>query len=183
MKSTMVYNLIREIVQPWAKQAGFKRGSGGMLGYVRSSSDGATFETFWFQCSQDGWDPYAGSKFTLEFQQAPEPGPGHGNHRARFNRLLSTEEREQVRLLQNVVIRKLQRPPRDHWAHSADVNLKRWYFARFDEDRGPYQESEDIWLRYAEEVDVRHWAVFLLPLLPKMLENFSTKDEVARGGA
>jgi hypothetical protein len=178
MKSTDVYKVIREVIQPWTKHSGFKRARGGMLGYVRPSSDGSTFETFWFQCSKDGWDPYAGSKFTLEFQKAPESGPGHGNHRSRFHQLLSAEHREQVRILQNNVIRKLQPPPPDHWVHSADGDLKRRYSARFEEVRGPYRESDDVWMRYADEADVRSWAYFLLPLLPQVLEHFSAKHDV-----
>jgi hypothetical protein len=182
MKSTNVYKLIRQVVQPWTKQAGFMRTRGSMLGYVRPSADGSTFETFWFQCSRDGWDPCAGSKFTLEFQKAPEPGPGQGNHRSRFNPLLSAEEREQVRSLQNVVIRKLQPPPREHWVHTTEGVLKRLYLARFDEYRVAYRDFDDVWMRYGDEADVRRWAEFLLPLLPRLLEQFNSKKNIVRGG-
>jgi hypothetical protein len=172
MKSSEVYRLVREVFNPWAKEAGFKRGRGGMLTYARPDSDRTTFETFWFQCSQEGWDPFAGSKFTLEFQKATDPGPGHGTDRARFNRLLSASEREHVRSLQNVVIRKLRRSPHDHWAYSAADDLRRWYLARSDEDRDPSRESDDLWLRYGDEADVQAWAQFLLPLVPKLLDEF-----------
>jgi len=173
MKSTEVYRLVREAFDPWAKEVGFKRGRSGMLTYARPEADRTSFQTFWFQCSRDGWDPFAGSKFTLEFQKAAEPEPGHGGRRDRFNRLLSPPERERVRTLQNAVIRKLTRPPRDHWVHSAADDLKRWYLARFDEDGAPYRDSDDLWLRYGDEADVRAWAQFLLQLVPRMVDEFS----------
>jgi hypothetical protein len=170
MKSPAVYKVLREIVGPWAKSAGFKRGGGGMLSYERPVPGGAGFQTFWFQCSQDGWDAHAGSKFTLGFQRAGEPGPGRGGRSWRFARLLTPEERERVRFVQNLVITKLQPPPPDHWTHALDAGPKRWYFAQFDPIVSPYAENEDVWLRYSDEEDICRWGEFLLPRLPALLE-------------
>jgi hypothetical protein len=147
-----------------------------MLAFERASSDGKEVLTFWFQCSQDGWDRFTGSQFTVEFQIAPEPGPGHGPKRERFFRLLTPDERERVRLLQNRVIEKLEQPPPEHWAHTADPGLKSFYFAGFTPLTEPYSPSQDVWLRYVEEADVRQWADFLLPLLPRLIEDFSKQE-------
>jgi hypothetical protein len=183
MKSTVTYKTLRDVVGPWAKTAGFKRGGGGMLSYVRPAPSGACFQTFWFQCSQDGWDAFVGSKFTLEFQEASEPQPGHARRRCRFTPLLTADEREQVRILQNVVITKLRPPPRDHWAHSLNRQTKKWYFAKFDLIRDPFGADDDVWMRYADEADVRRWAEFLVPLLPRMLQDFAAMTGSRRSGA
>ena len=151
-----------------------------MLSYFRPTGD--AFETFWFQCAQGGWDPYTGSQFTIEFQAASESRPGQGGRRWRFPALMTGDELEQVRFLQNVVIQKLSPPPREHWAYSLEGDARRWYFARFDLIRDPFPERTDIWLRYAGDADVRRWADFFLPILPRLLENFGQKVRRAQGG-
>lgn len=181
MKSTLTYKTLRDVVGPWTKTAGFKRAGGGMLSYVRGAP-GAGFHTFWFQCSRDGWDGFAGSKFTLEFQEASEPEPGHSGRRSRFIPLLTADEREQVRSLQNVVIKKLRLPPRDHWAHTLDGETKKLYFAKFDLIRDPLGANDDVWMRYADEADVRRWADFLVRLLPRMIEDFVATTGSRRSG-
>jgi hypothetical protein len=181
MKSTQVYAIIREIIGPWAKSAGFKRGTGGMLSYVRSADD--LFHTFWFQCSQDGWDDHTGSKFTLEFQESTMPEVGSAGTRVRFFRLLTLDDREQVRSTQNSVISRLSKPPRGHWAHGLEGDTKKWYFSKFELVREPYRETDDVWLRYGQDSDVRQWAELLLQQLPRLLDGFNSRCRTARNSA
>ena len=69
---------------------------------------------FWFQVSQHGWDPYAGSELTIEFQLSDEPIVGTSSvRRERFGRLLHNSAREDLRQIQNRVIASLRRPPPD----------------------------------------------------------------------
>lgn len=153
MKSREVYRLLHGIVGPWCKAMGFARGRS-LLSYHRPA--GAGHEMFWFQCSQSGWDPHAGSKFTLELQWASEPVLGaYASQRERFGRLMSGDELEQVRFLQNVVIRDLVPPPADHWIHTAESGLRAHYLSSFARDHEPYGPRDDVWLRYASEADVR----------------------------
>jgi hypothetical protein len=154
-----------------------------MLGYSRLAAVESTFHTFWFQCSQDGWDPHAGSKFTLEFQDSSEPKPGTGRRRFRFLALLTPGERDEVRSLQNQVIKKLRPPPQNHWVHTLDASTRKWYFAKFDLIRDPLGELDDVWMRYADEADVRRWADFLVSVLPQLIENFTARTGVASSGA
>ena len=53
---------------------------------------GDQFLVFWFQCSSDGWDPYAGSQFTVEFQIANRPVLGLGVNRKRLALLLTEDQ-------------------------------------------------------------------------------------------
>ena len=142
-----------------------------MLSYYRPAEGG--FHTLWFQCSQDGWDPFAGSKFTLEFQADSKSEPGHGMRRLRFHELLSNDELEQVRDLQNRIIQKLTRPPGNHWVHGMPDEVRRGYLAKFDSIREPFTTRDDIWLRYIEDRDVRCWADFLLNREPPLLDRFA----------
>jgi hypothetical protein len=71
VKSTDAYRVIRPVIAPWCKAEGFSRTPGGMLGWQRRQAE--EHLVFWFQCSRDGWDDYAGSKFIVEFQLSEEP--------------------------------------------------------------------------------------------------------------
>jgi hypothetical protein len=181
MKSMQVYTIIREVIGPWAKSTGFKRGTGGMLNYVRPADD--LFHTFWFQCSQDGWDDHTGSKFTLEFQESTMPEVGCAGTRIRFFALLTPDDRELVRSTQNSVISTLSPPPRGHWAHGLEGDTKKWYLAKFELVREPYRETDDVWLRYGQASDVRRWAEFLLDQLPRLLDGFNARCQTARNSA
>ena len=170
MHAREVYASLRARIAPWAKASGFRRGTGGMLSFNRPTPSG--FLTFWFQCSRDGWDPLRGSKFTLEFVEAPYAGPGEHGRRQRFGSLLSADDREQVRTIQDAVIKRLGRPDRRHWIHAADKAIQQYYFAKFEPEPA-YDVNSDIWLRYATASDVQGWVEFLAPRLPNMIDTFS----------
>src|SRR5207247_10335221 len=90
LKSTDVYKEIRRVIGPWAKKQGFTRTTSGMLGWKRPL--GNEHLVFWFQCSQSGWDDYAGSKFTVEFQRSETDFIGYAvcRHRLGFFQSLRT---------------------------------------------------------------------------------------------
>lgn len=169
MKSDAVYQGIREVFGPWAKDQRFKRTKGGLLGWYRSQADG--YLVFWFQCSRDGWDAFAGSKFVLEFEFSQEPQPGVGTRRERFSRLLDASQRERMRMIQNEIIAKLPAPPGNHPALKVD-SLAQYYRNMFAQVLTPYSERQDVWLRYQSEGDVHRWADFLLPEMPTLLSRF-----------
>jgi hypothetical protein len=175
MKSTETYSILRGAIGPWCKSNGFVRVKGGMLGFVKPI--GTKFLVFWFQVSRDGWDAYAGSQFTTEFQVSSEDRPGAGGAtvvRARLNALLQPEERESLRALQNDVIRRLPAPPPEHYIlQMPDERVRVWYRAKFATVSQPYSERDDVWMRYHESADVKRWADFVLPLLPAVSERLS----------
>lgn len=172
MKSAEVYRVLRAFVGPWAKASGFRRGPGGMLAYWRRGMREAETLTFWCQCSQDGWDAHAGSKFTLELQRSEDPRPGTGRKRARAGRLLLPEERERFRVLQNQVIARLRRPTTEHPVFALQPEVGRGYLSRFEMVEQPYGPREDVWMRYASEADVREWAAVVIEVLPVLIARF-----------
>jgi hypothetical protein len=164
LKSTDVYNQLKGELGPWFKAAGFKRGSG-LLTWARRHGDWWTLA--WCQVSQDGWDDFSGSKFTVEFARAEAAQAGaNGPWRARLPRLLTAQERERVREIQNGIIAKLREPPRHHPMLTAGAAIRAAYARRFKRVAEPYTPGDDIWFRYANSADLSTWSVFILEKLP-----------------
>lgn len=173
MKSTEVYRQLRTRFAPWCKSEGFRRTTGGMLGWHRARGDG--YLVFWFQCSQHGWDPHIGSQLTLEFQRSTTAVIGTGQNRSRYSELLIGDELERVRALQNRVIAGLVRPPPGHWSEQLVGRPRDWYLAQFEPVREPYEARQDVWLRYASPEDLERWADFLEERFPRMLDEFESR--------
>ncbi len=144
-----------------------------MLGWYKQVDD--QYLSFWLQVSWHGWDPYAGSEFTVELQLAEEPvlGIGVPESRARLFDLLKDSQLEQARRLQNRVLAKLKLPPSDYSVLQLDAHTSEWYLERFKPVTEPYTQRSDTWLRYHDEEDVRLWAQFLLEALPEAIKNLA----------
>ncbi|HEY1208568.1 MAG TPA: hypothetical protein VGE85_04315 [Terracidiphilus sp.] len=167
MKSPEVYSLLKIELAPWFKSEGFKRAKG-LLSWTRPHGDAHI--VVWCQVSQYGWDPYAGSQFIVEFQRSSEPVIGYGYknaHRERIALLLSPEEREEVRRIQNSVIASLQHPPANHPILHFTQEVTDIYVKQFKAVSEPYPERNDIWFRYASPEHITQWAHFIIGRLPK----------------
>lgn len=164
MKSTEVYRLLRNEIGPWSKEQGFKRGKA-MLSWHRPSN--GMHVVFWFQVSCDGWDAYAGSQFTVEFQLSREPEVGAPSVcRQRIAEFLDDNSREEVRKIQNSVVKALPKPPPNHPILQMPENVRKWYIKRFDLMTEPYLPGDDVWFRYHTDVQVQNWGQFVLKNLP-----------------
>jgi hypothetical protein len=182
MKSTEVYRAIRQLVGPWCKQNGFKKTSSGMLGYIKPQ-DGR-YLVFWFQCSQEGWDAYAGSKFVVEFQLSSldHIGACAGEYtRNRLPHFLDENDLERVRQMQNRVISKLTVPPADYFVLKISDQVGKWYLSKFQSIDQPYTASDDIWFRYSDEEDVTRWSEFVLEILPKAIARLTSPGQSSNG--
>src|ERR1700743_479183 len=129
MKSTEVYSLLKIEMASWFKKAGFNR-TKGFLGWSRPHGD--SHIVVWCQVSRSGWDLYAGSEFVVEFQRSTEPLiGGHPARRGRLASFLSSEEREEVRNIQNLVVSELHRPLQGHPSLHVSPSVTEWYLAKF----------------------------------------------------
>ena len=175
MKSTEVNGLLRDRIAPEMKSLGFKREKS-LLSWSRHHGD--LYTVVWCQVSQDGWDEYAGSKFTVEFQRSIESVVGSASkQRQRVGKLISDVQREEVRHRQNRVVASLRRPPEDHPILSVSPDVTKWYLAIFEQDPGPYPQNHDIWLRYASPEHVEDWSVFLVKVLHQCVETIEQSAE------
>lgn len=173
MRSTDMYRTATEVLAPWCKAQGFKRAKTGMLGWYRPADDG--FLVFWLQVFTYGWNPYAGSRFTVELQLSPEPIVGWGVTRQRLFQLLTKCELERATALQNAVIAKLNYPPPEYEVLHMEQEVVKWYLREFEPVREPYTTRDDTWLRYGDAEDVRTWASFLLEVLPGAIHRFARR--------
>ena len=168
MKSTEVYAILRDRIAGELKLLGFKREKS-FLSWSRRHGD--LYTVLWCQVSQDGWDEYAGSKFTVELQRSMESAVGsRAEQRKRIGELLSSVQREELREMQNRVIASLRKPPTNHPILAVSPEVNKWYLAKFKHDDLPYPPNYDIWFRYARAADVEHWATFLAKVVPKCVE-------------
>ncbi len=173
MRSTDVYRTARQILAPWCKARGFKRAKTGMLGWYELTDSG--YLTFWLQVSQDGWDAYAGSEFTVELQMSDQAVVGTGQIRRRLFDLLTDHELRRATDLQNTVIAKLKRPPPEYDVLHISQEIAEWNLRKFEPTSEPYTRWDDTWLRYADTEDVQTWARFLLDVLPRAVDGFALK--------
>jgi hypothetical protein len=172
MKSTDVYREAREVLAPWFKQQGFTRTKGGMLGWHKTIGERHLF--LWFQVSQHGWDPYAGSKFVVEFQFSNSARMFESSRdgvRDRLPRFLTGEELAEVRMIQNEIIRALPKPPPSYFILQMDERIVSWYANEFEEVDVAYEQNDDIWFRYHEPVHVRRWAELVLRVAPRLVQD------------
>ena len=167
MKSTEVYSSLKLHLGPVLKALGFKRGRS-LLSWHREH-DGQ-FTVLWCQVSLDGWDSYAGSKFTVEVQRSTEPEPGApSTRRQRIGQLLSNDQREVVHQIQNGILSSLRRPPKDNAIFKISPEVTEWYLSQFNSIESPYAERDDVWLRYAAREDVETWGTLLASFVPQFI--------------
>jgi hypothetical protein len=166
MKSPEVYAALKDQLAPLFQAAGFKRAKA-TLSWAQPQQN--SHLVVWFQVSQDGWDSYAGSKFTVEFQLSNEAIVGARHiHRQRFPTMLDASGREEIRTIQNKVIASLRYPPPHHPPMQVS-DLRSWYLQKFQKLDQPYGDRDDIWLRYGSRHDVTTWASFIASKLPDCL--------------
>jgi len=169
----------RELVAqlgPVLEKEGFRRIRPGSTA-AWSKPFGSQFLLVWVQLSRSG-DPFGwyGTSLTVEFEVSEVAVRGTGRPRERLTRLLSHEEREEIRRNQNAFIGRLPPAPTAALRH-LPVSSRPQYLAHGDQRTEPYAENEDVWLRYADVGDLQSW----FPLLQRMVPT-AVREAVTRFG-
>ena len=168
MKLTEVYRTLKTHLAPVFQEAGFKRAKA-LLSWVRPYRE--RYIVIWCQVSQSGWDAYAGSQFTVEFQLSDEAVVGAKSiRRQRLPKMLDDNGREQIRAIQNRVIASLRRPPASYPLLRADETIRAFYLKGFQRIDQSYSERDDIWLRYGCEEHLVAWTRSINTHLPYCLK-------------
>ena len=174
MKSTEAYRVLRIHLAPIFQDAGFKRAKG-LLSWMRPQR--GRYLVVWCQVSQSGWDDYAGSQFTVEFQLSAEAITGANSVcRRRFPKMLDDSGREGIRTIQNGVIASLQRPPATHPLLHAGEAIRVHYLRGFQKIDQPYSERDDVWLRYGCEEHLVTWSRLIINQFPGFLTQAEAWD-------
>jgi hypothetical protein len=133
------------------------------------------FIVCWVQPSRHpdsfGW---YGTKFTIEFRQGNKPAVAVSGPAVRFCSLLDDDGREQVRAVQNTIIRRMPPPPA-HATSQLTGNTLDWYLFQGREVTTPYSPHDDIWFRHRDTHDLADWFRLLPALLPATLNQLRRK--------
>lgn len=183
MKTREVFRILSGSLEPALLPLGFSRlkdATGQTLAWTRTCA-GRKHETVWCQMDKNAWDPWIGSKFVVEFQQArhKEPGAINGSKRARLADLLTEGERRAVQARQNRVIKKFRVPSATDYSRfmgfpvgNPDLFLEEYRQAcrpvKYKDGR-----HDDIWLLVCNAADVTAWSEFLAGWLAGALERFA----------
>lgn len=131
---------------------------------------GQEFVVAWVQATRSpdvfGW---YGSRFIIEFRRGAQPRTGVLGPGFRFCQLLDDEGREQVRAVQNAVIRRLPPAPA-RVLRTLDDRARDMYLAQGRLVTAPYRPDQDIWFRHRDEHDLDAWFRLLPVLLPGVLD-------------
>lgn len=173
MNSKDCYATLKEVLGPVLRPLGFKKTSGGMLGYAKHHKYG--FTTLWFQVDKWGWDKRWGSRFTVEFQQGElaQPGAGNIHSRQRIGYLLEGHDPylEDIRRINNAVIHRLPGFLNAE-GQFATVDGMNFQTIGYSPRKDPYEE--DVWLNYFTTEDVKAWGTYFGERMPRLIEIFET---------
>jgi hypothetical protein len=169
----VVHRKAQAALEPGFAARGFAcRGSSAAATWHRPA--GQEFVVAWVQPTRSpdehGW---YGSRFIIEFRRGAPPRAGVLGPGSRFCQLLDDEGREQVRAVQNAVIRRFPPAP-VRVLRMLDDRTRDWYLAQGKQVTAAYRPDHDIWFRYRTEYDLDAWFRLLTVLLPGVL------DEVRR---
>ena len=176
----ILYGMLRDALAAELKAAGFLRLKAGVLGWTRLI--GKESLTFWFQCDKWGWDNAFGSRFTLEFQLARSPvagATGNFNKRFRFAQLLTSEELETVRSMNNSVKSSLEEPKPGHPIFYLGPEGQKAIRQDYELTVQPYRADEDVWLNYFTSEQVAEWAAFFKSRILRMATEFAERVQLA----
>lgn len=167
-----MYGILREALAPGLKRAGFKRTSGGTLGWYKPVD--RRYVSCWFQCDRYGWFQDYGSKFTLELQVADDPRPAYGGllDRQRFATFLTDAELELVRALNNDVIRSLPAPSPDNPVLFLGEEEQKRFMSGYQPHVARYVAGQDVWLHYFTPQHVETWAAFFPDRILRITDAF-----------
>jgi hypothetical protein len=184
MKTRDVFGVLRETVEPPLADLGFahvKDPSGVFLIWSRSLKP-KRFKTVACQIDKWGWDPWLGTRFTLQMSRSGRRGNvALCKSFVTLAELLTPEEKRAAQDLQNTVIAKLRVPD------EAEFNAHKGYAAYCEFLIRDYRAAcvpEDLssplrtglWLRVLDADDVRAWGNFLADLVPRVLTRDAGAD-------
>jgi hypothetical protein len=175
MKSTEVYKEINKYIFPNLKSNGFKKTKSGMLGFYKQLKE--NYLIIWFQCSREGFDQYAGSKFIVEIQISETNLIASSSIvRDRIPFFLKENEFTEIAKIENEIKSKLKIPPKTYYIFSLDDEIQNWYKKKFDKIDSTYNNSSDIWFVYFDPIDIEKWLKIIEPVINRITYNFEQTD-------
>jgi hypothetical protein len=174
-KRVSLFKLLRRELGPGIAAEGFtevpqeKSEQTHILLFFREPSNGKSLG-FWFQRNVKAYDvDVLGSSFNLEFfRSIANPYDLDTRERAYF--LLTPPEREEMRTLQNDMIKRLP-PLESGFKPLTTLGGERLEAAR-QVITTPFNPLHDVWMRYRDEEDVVAWTGFIGRILGSLIDRF-----------
>src|SRR5262245_38068675 len=164
----MVHRQALAALGPGFAADGFERlSSVSIAAWMRPS--GRQFIVCWVQPSRHPDPGWSGTKFTIEFRRGDQPAVAVAAPGFRFCGLLDDDGREQVRAVQNAIIRRMPPPPADVVDLLTGPALD-WYLSHGREVATPYSPLDDVWFRHRDAQDLADWFRLLPDLLPTAVD-------------
>jgi hypothetical protein len=175
MKLTEVYKEISKIIFPNLQSKGFKKTKSGMLGFYKQLKE--LYLVIWFQCSRDGFDQFAGSKFIVEIQLSETNEIGTSSVvRQRIPFFLTDKDFDNITKIENEIKDKLQKPPKSYFIFSLADDIQKWYKKKFEKTTTKYNNQSDIWFVYYDQADIEKWTMFIEPMINKIIYDFEQTE-------
>jgi hypothetical protein len=184
MKAKELYRVLQTELGPWLLTRGFRKRGTSRLVFQKLAGD--KYHSVWFQCGKWGWDAYAGGEFfaNLTVSESPDVESGR-RHMERVNHFLTDIELARARKYRNEVVERIPRPPESYFqmlqagfSKSTSEESARQLVAvvrgYFEPEPIPYRRNQDFSMRYWEPGDVSGWAAFIMPVLPRALEEMES---------
>jgi hypothetical protein len=175
MKSTEVYKEISKFIFPNLQSKGFKKNKSGMLGFYKQLKE--LYLVIWFQCSRDGFDQFAGSKFIIEIQISETNEIGTASvvrHRIPF--FLTDKDFDNITKIENEIKDKLQKPPKTYFIFNLADDIQNWYKKKFEKTTNKYNNESDIWFVYSDHADIEKWTKLIEPMINKIIYDFEQTE-------
>jgi hypothetical protein len=170
LKAAELHRVVRRELGPMFSELGFRRTpKASMASWLRSEGD--QWLVVWFQPSRSNDDASPGFAFTVELSLGDEPVIGGRGFRRRVPALLTPDELEQLRTLENRTVAKLPPPSRDIARMLPPDARERW-LSSWRPRNTPYAPGTDIWFRHQDEADLAGLLELMQRVLPAVIERF-----------
>ncbi len=152
-----------------------------MASWVREEGDRWFF--LWFQPHRWNGVQSAGFRFTVELRLSREPVLYSAGPAARLPELLSGEDRETLRKMENRTLARVPPPDASYWS-ALPESVRPTLLADWKPRLQPYRSDEDVWFRVADRPDLEAALAFIARVLPEAIARFvAERRDSLRGAA
>jgi hypothetical protein len=137
--------------------------------WVRAEGDRWLF--LWFQPHRWNGADSAGFRFTVELRLADRPVLYAAGPLARLPTLLSPEDRETLRQMENRTLARIPPPDRAYWSQLPE-SMRLTLLADWRPRLEPYRSDEDVWFRVADRSDLEALLAFIAGVLSGAIKRF-----------
>jgi hypothetical protein len=145
-------------------------------------ADGGRWLFLWFQPHRWNGAQSVGFRFTVELRLADRAVLYSAGPLARLPRLLSLEDREALRQMENRTLARIPPPDVAYW-RTLPESVRSTLLADWKPRLQPYASDEDVWFRIADRSDLESLLAFIARVLPGAIDRFAARHTDPPPGA